>query len=215
MASPWQLVAAILALSSIGRSAGSTSFSLEGSRNSYAQLRKWNAGLNGTLQLELRTSQPNGLVLYADDGGRFDFFELKLVEGAVRLRYNLGSGAHILTVGRNVSDGQWHNVTVRRSGEQTALGVDHVTVTRASRAKELLFGHLATNSPVFVGGLPAWYGAEMSKLALPSVLFEPRFRGDVRNVVYSDSVGQPARLQDILESQVFLFTFFIFLCPEA
>ena len=201
MASPWQLVAVLLHLSAALTEA-SSSFSLEGSRSSYAQLRKWNAGLNGTLRLEFRTGQPNGLVLYSDDGGKFDFFELKLVEGAVRLRYNLGSGAQILTVGRNLSDGQWHNVTVKRSGEQTGLTVDHVTVTRASRGKELLFGHLATNSPVFIGGLPAWYSAEMSKLALPSVLFEPRYRGDLRNIVYSDSVGQPARLQDILESQV-------------
>lgn len=202
-ASLWQLVAAALLLAEwCSPAAASASFSLEGSRNSYAQLRKWNAGLNGSLQLELRTGQANGLVLYTDDGGKFDFFELKLVEGALRLRYNLGAGAHILTVGRNVSDGQWHNVTIRRSGEQTALAVDHATVTRASRGKELLFGHLGTNSPVFVGGLPAWYGAEMSKLALPSVLFEPRYRGDLRNIIYSDAAGQAARQQDILESQV-------------
>lgn len=87
-------------------------FILDGTQNSYAQFRKWYAGLNGTLELEFKTEQPNGLVLYTDDGGTYDFFELKLVEGALRLRYNLGGGAQIITVGRDIHDGHWHKVQV-------------------------------------------------------------------------------------------------------
>ena len=45
------------------------SFVLEGSATSYAQFRKWNAGLNGTLEFEFKTEQGNGLLLYTDDGG--------------------------------------------------------------------------------------------------------------------------------------------------
>lgn len=213
----WPVVVVSLAMIGQRQVSASSPFTLEGSQNSYAQLRKWNAGLNGTLQLEFRTAQSNGLLIYTDDGGKYDFFELKLVEGALRLRYNLGAGAQILTVGRNLSDGHWHNVTVKRSGEQTALTVDHVTVSRASRGKEFTFGNMATNSAVYVGGLPSWYGAELTRLALPSVLFEPRYRGDLRNIIYSDAVGQPARQQEILESQVrhvplcFLFRYTILL----
>lgn len=88
-------------------------FVLDGSQNSYAQFRKWYTGLNGTLELEFKTETPNGLVLYTDDGGTYDFFELKLVEGALRLRYNLGGGAQIITVGRDLHDGHWHKVQVR------------------------------------------------------------------------------------------------------
>lgn len=84
----------------------------DGTQNSYAQFRKWYTGLNGTLELEFKTEQPNGLVLYTDDGGTYDFFELKLVEGALRLRYNLGGGAQIITVGRDLHDGHWHKVQV-------------------------------------------------------------------------------------------------------
>lgn len=87
-------------------------FQLDGSQNSFAQFRKWYTGLNGSLELEFKTEQPNGLVLYTDDGGTYDFFELKLVEGALRLRYNLGGGAHIITVGRELHDGHWHKVQV-------------------------------------------------------------------------------------------------------
>lgn len=87
-------------------------FQLDGSQNSFAQFRKWYTGLNGSLELEFKTEQPNGLVLYTDDGGTYDFFELKLVEGALRLRYNLGGGAHIITVGRELHDAHWHKVQV-------------------------------------------------------------------------------------------------------
>lgn len=87
-------------------------FQLDGSQNSFAQFRKWYVGLNGSLELEFKTEQPNGLVLYTDDGGTYDFFELKLVEGALRLRYNLGGGAQIITVGRDLHDGHWHKVQV-------------------------------------------------------------------------------------------------------
>lgn len=81
-------------------------------QNPYSQFRKWNAGLNGTIELEFKTDQPNGLLLYTDDGGTYDFFELKLVNGALRLRYNLGGGAQIITIGSNLNDGHWHKVQV-------------------------------------------------------------------------------------------------------
>lgn len=87
-------------------------FILDGTQNSYAQFRKWYSGLNGSLELEFKTEQPNGLLLYTDDGGTYDFFELKLVEGALKLRYNLGGGAQIITVGRDIHDGHWHKVQV-------------------------------------------------------------------------------------------------------
>lgn len=90
----------------------SAAFQLDGSQTSFAQFRKWYVGLNGSLELEFKTEQPNGLVLYSDDGGTYDFFELKLVEGALRLRYNLGGGAQIITVGRDLHDGHWHKVQV-------------------------------------------------------------------------------------------------------
>jgi neurexin len=179
----------------------SSPFTLEGSQSSYAQFRKWNAGLNGTLELEFRTDQPNGLLLYTDDGGTFDFFELKLVEGALRLRYNLGGGAQIITSGRNLSDSRWHKAEIRRSVEQTSLTVDHVTVTRTSRGREFVFGNVSTNSLVYVGGLPTWYGTKLTQLALPSVMFEPRYRGAVRNLIYADLSGGP-RQQDMMASKV-------------
>lgn len=152
----------------------------------YGQFRKWNAGVNGTLEMEFRTRQPNGLLMYTDDGGTYDFFELKMVEGTMRLRYNLGAGAQILMAGHDLYDGRWHHVAVERRGRVTALSVDNATAAAATAGKELQFGRLASNSAVYVGGMPGWYNGRLTRLALPSVIFEPRFTGAVRNVVYAD-----------------------------
>ena len=87
-------------------------FVLEGSQTSYAQFRKWYASPNASLEFEFLTSQPNGLLLYTDDGGYYDFLEVKLVEGVLRLRLNLGDGAQIVDIGRHLHKGfTWHKVS--------------------------------------------------------------------------------------------------------
>lgn len=175
----------------------SAGFQLDGSQNSFYTFRKWYTGLNGTLELEFKTEQPNGLVLYTDDGGTYDFFELKLVEGALRLRYNLGGGAQIITVGRELHDGHWHKVQVLRNDDQTSLIVDGVSQQRSTKGKEFQFGKFASNSDVYVGGMPNWYNTKLALLALPSVIFEPRFRGAIRNLVYADQPGGTTRRQEM------------------
>ncbi|XP_054001780.1 neurexin-1 isoform X3 [Hylaeus anthracinus] len=173
------------------------SFVLEGSATSYAQFRKWNAGLNGTLEFEFKTEQGNGLLLYTDDGGTYDFFEVKLVESALRLRYNLGGGAQIVTVGHDLGDGHWHKVQITRCNENTTLTVDGVSAVSTSRGKEFEFGKLAGNSDVYVGGMPSWYNSKLTLLALPSVIFEPRFNGFIRNLVYADGEHTVPRRQEM------------------
>uniref|UniRef100_A0A182J341 Uncharacterized protein n=1 Tax=Anopheles atroparvus TaxID=41427 RepID=A0A182J341_ANOAO len=41
------------------------------------------------------------------------------------------------------------------------------------------------------------YNTKLALLALPSVIFEPRFRGAVRNLVYSDQPGVSPRRQEM------------------
>ena len=173
------------------------SFVLEGSSTSYAQFRKWNAALNGSLEFEFKTEQGNGLLLYTDDGGTYDFFEVKLVESALRLRYNLGGGAQIVTVGHDLGDGHWHKVQIVRNNENTTLTVDGVSATSTSRGKEYEFGRYNGNSDVYVGGMPSWYNSKLTLLALPSVIFEPRFNGLIRNLVYADDENLVPKRQEM------------------
>ena len=46
-------------------------------------------------------------------------------------------------------------------------------------AGELRLGNSTANSYIYIGGLPPWYSGKLTSLALPSVVFEPRLRGEV------------------------------------
>ncbi|KAG0412158.1 hypothetical protein HPB47_010714, partial [Ixodes persulcatus] len=201
---------------------GPSSVVLEGSSTSYAQLRRWQAGPSATLSLEFQTQEPNGLLLYADDGGHGDFVELKLVEGALRLRLSLGHGGaaaaaaaaaaasshettpkspaqpFLLTVGRNLHDGAWHKAEIVRDKEETRLRVDDLKESgrHSEGPGHLTLGNHSSNSFVYLGGVPSWYGAKLAALSLPTVFFEPRLRGALRNVVYASEEGRPPKKQE-------------------
>ena len=107
-------------------------YELEGTHTSYVQHRKWYPSSNSTIQFEFLTRQPDGVLLYTDDGGYYDFIEIKLVDGSVRLRYNLGGGARVLHAGKNLHiGGQWHSVKFIRMNSLTILKVDGENATSA------------------------------------------------------------------------------------
>lgn len=168
-------------------------FDLEGSQTSYAKFPKWNPCQNGSLSLEFQTSRPNGLILYSDDGGRFDFIEIKLVAGAIRLRINLGGGASYINIGEGLNDGEWHKIEMTRNNHFTTLMVDNIERRQTSQGDDFGFGNYTDNSYIFLGGIPVAYSAKLSLLALPSVMFEPRFRGSMRNLLYADCGGPMER----------------------
>ena len=71
-----------------------------------------------------------------------------------------------------------------------------------SLKKEVANGNFSANSFVYFGGLPSFYSTKLSSLALPSAVFEPRFRGSIRNVVYADDeTGRPRR-QEVMAYKV-------------
>ena len=45
---------------------------------------------------------------------------------------------------------------IQRSEGATTLTVDGVSQERSSRGKEFNFGKFATNSDVYIGGMPSW-----------------------------------------------------------
>ena len=79
----------------------------------------------------------------------------------------------------------------------------------------LEFGrNFSANSFVYIGGLPSFYSTKLSSLALPSAVFEPRFRGSIRNIVYADDeTGRPRRQEVMAYKVSFLFLRFFF-CLE-
>ena len=95
--------------------------SLEGSLTSYTKFPPWEVSENGSLQFDFRSRFPDGLLLYMDDGGRYDFIEVKLVDGVARLRFNLGSGTCVVTLGQGLDDGAWHSLELRRHDARTTF----------------------------------------------------------------------------------------------
>ncbi|XP_077538262.1 neurexin 1 [Haemaphysalis longicornis] len=190
---------------------GPSAVLLEGSSSSYAQLRRWQAGPQATLSLDFQTQEPSGLLLYTDDGGHGDFVELKLVEGTLRLRLSLAYGGgggqvggppedvapFLLSAGRNLHDGAWHRAEVVRNGAETRLRVDDQADSGSvDESSDAHMGNASSNSFVYLGGVPSWYGAKLAALSLPTVFFEPRLRGAVRNVVYASEQGRPPKKQE-------------------
>ena len=235
----------------------SKAFILEGSQTSYAQFRKWHSSSSASLEFEFWTSQPYGLMLYTDDGGYYDFLEVKLVDASLRIRLNLGNGAQIADLGQDLNSSTWHKVKIERNGTQTIIELDgkiravlpdsskirptinnnnknnnnrhhrqnlnkyHDANSRAPLSAVEFGGNFSANSFVYVGGLPSFYSTKLSSLALPSAVFEPRFRGSIRNIVYADDESGRPRRQEVMAYKVSspsfrsgLYIFFIFLCKN-
>lgn len=163
----WRLIVAI----SLFLAPGSLQFVLEGSDTSYARFSRWN--VNSTVSFEFTTNQPDGLIFYSDDAGKTDFFELKLVEGILRLRFNIANqGTQLVNIGHHLNDGLWHRVEIAVAPRSVVLTVDGFVSER--RNVGVAGAASVLNSGVFIGGLPAHFNSRLNELTLASVVFEPR-----------------------------------------
>jgi leucine-rich repeat transmembrane neuronal protein 1/2 len=173
-----------------------SSIRLDGTR-SHAKYPKWNACVNATFSFEFKTTQRNdALLMYVDDGGTYDFVEVSLHNGHVKLVLNIVDGRDgrvYMEIGNNVNDGRWHRVDILRNRMETTLIVDGQTDSKFAFGSDFLFGDISKNSHVFFGGLPEFYTQNVYKLALPSALHQPNLRGHIRNVLYGNCTCQTQR----------------------
>ena len=67
--------------------------------------------------LQLKTTQPDGVILYSGTPTGRDFLAVELFDGQVRYVYDVGGGARTLRVNLrySVSDNRWHQVAIIRS----------------------------------------------------------------------------------------------------
>ncbi|XP_034723569.1 protocadherin Fat 4 [Etheostoma cragini] len=80
------------------------------------------------ISLEFATVQRNSLLLYNPGGSSSrEFFALEILNGAMHLSYDLGSGPVRLHTNKHVADGYFHSVTARRIGHMGSLHVDNCT----------------------------------------------------------------------------------------
>ncbi|KAI9547915.1 hypothetical protein NQZ68_012932 [Dissostichus eleginoides] len=80
------------------------------------------------ISLEFATVQRKSLLLYNPGGSSSrEFFALEILDGAIHLSYDLGSGPVRLHTNKQVADGYFHSVTARRIGNMGSLHVDNCT----------------------------------------------------------------------------------------
>ncbi|XP_056230340.1 protocadherin Fat 4 isoform X2 [Seriola aureovittata] len=80
------------------------------------------------ISLEFATVQRNSLLLYSPGGSSSrEFLALEILDGAIHLSYDLGSGPVRLQTNKQVADGYFHIVTARRIGNMGSLRVDNCT----------------------------------------------------------------------------------------
>ena len=124
----------------------------------------------------------------------------------MRLRFNLGDGSETISLGRDLHNGAWHRVSVGLLGPRVTLSIDNLrkaeNVQQKGGSMDYVLGNNTINSYVYIGGLPPWYSGKLKNLALPSVVFEPRFRGEIRNVIYADGPEMGVRQQRMMAYKV-------------
>jgi hypothetical protein len=126
--------------------------------NSYVAYDSWRPCLNGYVRFDIRTTAHDGTLAYIDDRGKFDFFYLKLIEGKLRLLFNLGNDRQALNVNMNINDDQWHTILIKRDGQTTLLSIDNGSASNSTttHAEDLYFGgsthHEYQASPFYFGG---------------------------------------------------------------
>ena len=166
-------------------------------RNSYARFPPWDACVNASISFEFKTTQEEGLLMYVDDGGRFDFMEVTQRSGSVTLKLNIVDGREgsvEIQVENNVNNGRWHRVEILRNRMETTLVVDGDPSSRYSFGSDFYFGDPDNRMPVYFGGLPAEMEQDLQNLALPSSLYQTRFKGDIRNVLYANCTCETTRV---------------------
>ncbi|CAG00107.1 unnamed protein product, partial [Tetraodon nigroviridis] len=160
----------------LGWSAG---LNFTGSEGQWARYIRWDASSRSDLMFQFKTSEPEGMLLYFDDGGFCDFLLLTLSEGRLQLRVSIDCAETTITSDKMVNDGRWHFAAVNRHNLRTGLAVDGQSKTGEVRPQRQF---MKIVSDLFLGGLPG--DIRTSAITLPSVRELPPFKGIITDLSY-------------------------------
>ncbi|CAH1791707.1 unnamed protein product, partial [Owenia fusiformis] len=123
------------------------------SSHAYAMLPRLNAYSTFNLFFQLKTTEPDGLVMFnKGEGG--DFIALEMVKGNLHFVYDVGSGPHVIISDnpKKLNDNKWHDIAVLRPTlNQHILRVDGKSrVDHLGDSKEV---HYDLLEPLYLGGL--------------------------------------------------------------
>nr|CAB3264446.1 neurexin-3-like [Phallusia mammillata] len=173
-----------------------TTFHFSGNTGQYAEFPTWKTPIDGNMALsfQFRTKLGDAFLMYLDDGDS-SFIAITLYQRSLRLRFKFGlPRTVVLTLGNNMNDNRWHTVQVEKSFPSVRFTVDGNVTSQSVRGEGQ---DLISTTPTFFGGLTGGY--EISQLALPSVFFENRFSGYVRQISINGKYVSAVRKYDVLE----------------
>ncbi|XP_029282402.1 laminin subunit alpha-1-like, partial [Cottoperca gobio] len=136
-----------------------TSFHFDGS--GFSLVQKSLRATFTSIVLLFKTLSPGGLLLYLASNNTRDFLSMELVEGRIRLTFDLGSGALILTSSRKYNTGVWYKITLlrnKRKGYLTIMAADQSSDKEVLEAESPGTASDLNRSeldPIYIGGLPA------------------------------------------------------------
>lgn len=139
-------------------------------QNSYLVIPRYaNVSSHSTsVTLKLRTTEPNGLVLYSSNGvtnpSTNNLVAIELVEGHVIVHLHGGSPTspptRIVATTSRVHDGEWHTIKLIRTGRTGSVSVDDGTTDfnlKSDQARNINLGTLFLgNVPGFVADERVW-----------------------------------------------------------
>ncbi|XP_035317250.1 neurexin-2-beta isoform X1 [Cricetulus griseus] len=132
------------------------------SPEAFVALPRWSAKRTGSISLDFRTTEPNGLLLFSQgrragagshsSSQRADYFAMELLDGYLYLLLDMGSGGIKLRASsRKVNDGEWCHVDFQRDGRKGSISVNsRSTPFLATGESEVL----DLESELYLGGLP-------------------------------------------------------------
>uniref|UniRef100_A0A673Z2N2 Laminin, alpha 1 n=1 Tax=Salmo trutta TaxID=8032 RepID=A0A673Z2N2_SALTR len=133
-----------------------TSFHFDGS--GYSVVEKPLRSTSTSIVLLFKTLSPNGLLLYLASNGTRDFLSIELVEGQVRLTFELGSGPLTLSSNKAYNTGSWYKITLQRNKPYiSVMAADNssdkeiIEAQSPGSASDLNRSDL---DPIYIGGLP-------------------------------------------------------------
>uniref|UniRef100_A0A3Q3N9Y2 Laminin subunit alpha-1 n=1 Tax=Mastacembelus armatus TaxID=205130 RepID=A0A3Q3N9Y2_9TELE len=135
-----------------------TSFHFDGS--GFSLVQKSLRATSTSIVLLFKTLSPGGLLLYLASNNTRDFLSLELVEGHVRLTFDLGSGPLILTSSRKYNTGMWYKITLQRNKRKGYLSIMAADQSSEKEVLETESPGIASDlnrsdlDPIYIGGLP-------------------------------------------------------------
>ncbi|ESO88048.1 hypothetical protein LOTGIDRAFT_97249, partial [Lottia gigantea] len=170
-----------------------------GEPNTYARFPIWNACINASVSFEFKTTQSDGLLMYTDNNGRYDFFEVMVKDGSVRLRLNVideQDGSVEIILGNNLNDNRWHSVEVKRKHFETILQVDGTSSSKVAFGSDsTVFRDRNKNNYVYFGGVPLGYRRDSRGSQQDETVSDQKFEGDLRNILYFNCTCIPERAE--------------------